>query len=118
MYTAYGDGYGFDPKVPEKLSLGIAKISGNPDKFTGENIRSESGEQKGDGKKGKKASGMLMVDGTLYMLVRNADNSQLAWSKDHGGTWTWSDWRFETSFGCTTFLNFGKNYANARDRFV
>ncbi len=118
MYTAYGDGYGFEPKVPGKLSLGLAKIIGTPNDFTGKNIRSESAEQEGDGKNGKKASGMLMVDGVLYMLVRNADNSQLAWSNDHGKTWAWSDWRFETSFGCPTFLNFGKHYANARDSYV
>ena len=37
-------------------------------------------ETLGDGAKGKKASGMLMVDGVLYMWVRNAGNSQLAWS--------------------------------------
>ena len=28
------------------------------------------------------------------------------------------DWKFETSFGCPTFLNFGKNYAGARDGYV
>ena len=67
---------------------------------------------------GKKASGMLMVDGVLYLWTRNAGNAQLAWSKDHGKTWAWADWKFTTSFGCPTFLNFGKNYAGARDEFV
>ena len=61
---------------------------------------------------------MLMVDGVLYVWVRNAGNSQLAWSMDHAQTWTWADWRFETSFGCPTFLNFGKDYAGARDGYV
>ena len=28
------------------------------------------------------------------------------------------DWKFTHSFGCPTFLNFGRNYARARDRFV
>lgn len=37
---------------------------------------------------------------------------------DHGTTWTWADWRFIESFGCPTFLNFGRNYAGARDNFV
>jgi hypothetical protein len=59
-----------------------------------------------------------MVSGTLYLWARNAGNSQLAWSTDHGSTWTWSDWKFTESFGCPTFLNFGKNYAGARDQFV
>jgi hypothetical protein len=59
-----------------------------------------------------------MVDGVLYALVRNTGNSQLAWSADHGRTWTWADWKFTTGFGCPTFLNFGPNYAGARDDFV
>ena len=61
---------------------------------------------------------MLMVDGVLYLWVRNAGNSQLAWSADRGKTWAWADWKFTTSFGCPTFLNFGQNYAGARDGFV
>ena len=118
LYTAYGDGHGFSPQVPEKLSLGLARVSGPPTGFTGVNIRSSTGEQIGNGASGKKASGMLMVGGVLYMWVRNAGNSQLAWSADQGRTWAWSDWKFTTSFGYPTFLNFGKNYAGARDDYV
>jgi CubicO group peptidase (beta-lactamase class C family) len=118
LYTAYGDGWGFDPRVPEKLSLGFAKVMGTPPDFQGVNIRSASGEDKGDGARGKKASGMLMVDGVLYMWVRNAGNSQLAWSTDYARSWTWADWKFTESFGAPTFLNFGKNYAGARDEYV
>ena len=33
-----------------------------------------------------------MVDGVLYLWVRNAGNARLAWSADHGRTWTWSGW--------------------------
>lgn len=118
LYTAYGDGNGFEPFTKEKLSLGLAKISGALPDFTTVNLRSPSIEQKGDGKRGVKASGMLMVDGVLYLLVRNAGNSQLAWSSDHGATWTWADWKCTESFGCPTFLNFGRDYAGARDGFV
>jgi hypothetical protein len=118
LYTAYGDGNGFEPQTREKLSLGFARVEGGPNDFKGVNIRSPSGEDKGDGKAGKKASGMLMVDGVLYMWTRNTGNSQLAWSTDHGQTWAWSDWKITTSFGCPTFLNFGRNYGGARDGFV
>ena len=121
LYTAYGDGTGFDPKVPIKLSLGFAKVTGSATAFSGVNIRSSTGEQKGDGKTGKKPSGMLMVNGTLYMWARNANlngaQSQLAWSADHAVTWTWSTWKF-AEFGYLTFLNFGKNYSGARDGYV
>src|SRR5205814_786500 len=118
LYTAYGDGTGFAPKVPEKLSLGFARIEGGADRFTGVNVRSPTIEQKGDGPKGKKASGLLMVNGVLYLWVRNAGNSQLAWSADRGRTWAWADWKFTAGFGCPTFLNFGPDYAGARDDFV
>ncbi|MHB8898933.1 MAG: DUF4185 domain-containing protein [Thermoguttaceae bacterium] len=118
MYTAYGDGQGFDPQVREKLSLGLARIEGGPQNFRGVNIRSATGERLGQGEKGEKASGMLMADGVLYMWIRNAGNSQLGWSKDHAATWSWSDWKFTASFGCPTFLNFGSNYAGARDGYV
>jgi hypothetical protein len=118
LYTAYGDGKGFEPLIDVKLSLGLAKITGSADRFVGQNLRSSTAEALGDGAKGKKASGMLVVEGVLYMLVRNAANSQLAWSRDHGQSWTWSDWKFDQSFGCPTFLNFGPNYAGARDEYV
>jgi hypothetical protein len=110
LYTAYGDGNGFAPYLKAKLSLGFAKVSGDPPAIAGENLRSESGEATGDGKKGRKASGILSVDGVLYLLVRNAENAQLSWSSDHGSTWSWADWKFNVSFGCPTFLNFGKDY--------
>jgi hypothetical protein len=120
LYTAYGDGWGFDPKLPTKLSLGFAKVSGFPPSTSGTNIRSVD-EQIGDGASGKKASGMLMINRILYMWVRNADNNgnqcQLAWSTDYGINWTWSNWKF-AEFGYCTFINFGKNYSNSRDNYV
>jgi CubicO group peptidase (beta-lactamase class C family) len=118
LYTAYGDGKGFEPYIDVKLSMGLCRISGSPKNFQAVNLRSPSLETSGDGARGKKASGMLMVDATLYLWARNADNSQLAWSTDHGATWAWSDWKFSESFGAPTFLNFGRNYAGARDSFV
>ncbi|MBI4624852.1 MAG: DUF4185 domain-containing protein, partial [Verrucomicrobia bacterium] len=118
LYTAYGDGNGFEPFVPAKLSIGFSKVTGVPPHFQGVNIIAANGDFRGDGRSGRKASGMLMVDGVLYLLARNLDNAQLAWSHDHGATWTWADWKFATSFGCPTFLNFGRNYARARDGFV
>lgn len=118
LYTAYGDGNGFEPFLPEKLSLGLARLRGGPDDFQGENLRAPTFEQRGDGKTGKKASGLLCVNGVLYLWARNAGNSQLAWSSDHGLTWLWAGWKFTNSFGCPTFLNFGKDYAGARDPFV
>src|SRR5688500_375076 len=70
LYSAYGDGNGFEPFIPQKLSLGLVKITGAPPDFQGVNIRSASAEATGNDVRGHKASGMLMVDSVLYMLVR------------------------------------------------
>ncbi len=118
LYGAYGDGQGFEPFRPKKLSMGIAKVLGPPMAFRGVNIPAAGADFIGDGRSAPKSSGILMVDGVLYLLARNVDNAQLGWSRDHGATWTWAGWKFTTSFGCPTFLNFGKNYAGARDDFV
>jgi CubicO group peptidase (beta-lactamase class C family) len=118
LYTAYGDGWGFEPRVEKKLSLGFAKIAGSAADFAAVNVRSTSGERLGDGRAGEKASGMLSVGGTLYMWTRNAANSRLAWSGDRAVTWSFSDWKFGTSFGHPAFLNFGRDYAGARDGYV
>jgi hypothetical protein len=118
LYTAYGDGNGFEPFLPRKLSLGLAKVTGAPPDFAGTNLRAPSVEAIGDGEAGHKASGLVMVDGVLYLLARNLGNARIAWSRDHGANWMWADWRFTESFGAPTFVNFGRNYAGARDDFV
>jgi len=118
LYTAYGDGRGFEPFVPEKLSIGLSTVDGSAEDFRAVNLRAPTIEEKGDGPSGRKASGILMVDGVLYLWLRNAGNSALAWSKDRGRTWERAPWKWTKSFGCPTFLQFGKNYAGARDRFV
>ncbi len=120
LYTSFADGWGFEPMVPDKLSMGFAKIAGPATDFTGVNIRSDD-EQYGDGARGKKASGMLMVEGVLYMWVRNANNEgkycEIWWSKDYGVNWEIADWQFE-EFGYCTFINYGQNYSGARDDYV
>jgi hypothetical protein len=104
--------------VAEKLSLGLARVSGSPPDFAGLNLRAPTLEQMGEGRRGKKASGLLMVEGVLYLWARNAGNAQLAWSSDRGATWSWCDWKLAPGFGCPAFLNFGKDYSGARDEFV
>lgn len=120
LYTTWGDGTGFVPKVEKKLSLGFARVTGGPSDFTGVNVRSPD-EQLGQGRAGKKGWGMLGVEGVLYLWLGHADNqggmAQLAWSRDHAKTWTFADWKF-AEFGMMGFVNFGKNYAGARDAFV
>jgi CubicO group peptidase (beta-lactamase class C family) len=117
QYTSYGDGFGFEPGTEKKLSLGLARITGPPERYHAENLRSQSAERAGDGRAGPKASGMLMAGGVLYMWVRNTGNAQLAWSEDRGRTWAWG-FKLDTGFGSPAFLNFGANYAGGRDGWV
>lgn len=122
LYTAYGDGWGFDPRTEIKLSLGFAKVFGIPPHVQGTNIRTLSGERVGQGERGQKASGLLMVNGILYAWMRNAnfkgEHSQLSWSTDRGNTWRATDWKLTESFGYPTFINFGRDYDGARDEYI
>ncbi|MBZ0268021.1 DUF4185 domain-containing protein, partial [bacterium] len=108
-----GDGNGFGGN----RGNWICRITGTPGNLSGENITRIS---TGSGSGGTKGSGLLSVDGTLYLWVRNADGSgresRLGWSTDHGDSWTWGFTFAE--FGYTTFLNFGQDYAGARDGYV
>ena len=120
LYTTYGDGTGFVPKVDIKLSCGFARIDGNPTDFKGINIRSPQ-EQIGQGKAGLKAWGILSVNGTLWLWFGNANKrggtTRLAWSSDRARTWTFADWTLP-EFGSMGFVNFGRDYAGARDDYV
>ena len=123
--TAFGDGDGFN-KQNLGLSLGFARIFGDPPDFRAQDFASDADTPRGGGAKGIKASGLLMVDGTLYMFVRNYKpagsddftNSRLAWSTDLGAHWHWADWHFSDTFGCPEFIQFGQNYQGTKDNYV
>jgi len=123
--TSYGDGDGFGRRRP-RLSLGFARIIGDPPKHRGEDLPSNIDTPEGGGNRAIKASGLLMVDGVLYLFVRNYrppgsrdfTNSRLAWSKDQGASWTWADWHFSDTFGCPEFVQFGRGYRGARDEYA
>ncbi|TWT47904.1 hypothetical protein KOR42_41020 [Thalassoglobus neptunius] len=121
LYSTYGDGWGFEPKLEEKLSLGLVRIDGSPTDFSGVNLRSPTIEQRGQGRNGRKSWGILSVDGVLCLWLGHNNlqggESTLAWSEDHGGTWSTVDWKFE-EFGLMGFVNFGRDYQGARDEFV
>ncbi|MEZ4991241.1 MAG: hypothetical protein R2824_12545 [Saprospiraceae bacterium] len=120
LYTTYGDGWGFEPKVPEKLGLGFARVEGMPPDIKGINIRS-SGENKGSGRNGKKGTGILAIGKTIYLWLMHADEqggqSQLAWSTDGLHSLEMSPWKF-SEFGICSMINFGQDYRQARDRYV
>jgi hypothetical protein len=122
--ASLGDGPGFSNRRP-RLSLGFARLHGDPPAVRAEDFTSNIDTKEGGGPSGIKASGLLMVHQTLYLFVRNFKpdgmdfkHSRLAWSKDRGLTWTWADWHFSDTFGCPEFVQFGKSYQGARDDYV
>ncbi len=130
LYTAYGDGFGFDYTDGDgKLSTGFSAVSGRADDFTGVDIDSPDEQlvcRPGDpvehhGPRGKKICGMLMVGGVIYAWTRNANENgkmcQLLCSHDRGVNWQWANWMFE-EFGYCSFVNYGPNYQGARDGYV
>lgn len=99
-------------------------MRGNPPGLRVTEFESDADTDVGWGRDGRKTSDLLAVDGTLYMFVRNARlgddhrNARLAWSTDHGRTFEWTDWNFSETLGTPTFVQFGPDYANARDEYV
>ena len=120
LYTTWGDGTGFVPKVDRKLSCGFARVTGAGRVSPG-STSAPTPNNSATGRAGKKGWGILCVDGTLYLWLGHADQhgatAQLAWSRDHAATWTFADWTFG-EFGLVGFVNFGKDYAGARDSYV
>jgi len=123
IYTSWGDGGGFGGTNSNgRVSLGFARLEGPSDNFTSVNVwGGKNGENPAtfDGK----AAGMLSVNGVLYAWVnlQNASlpDHKLAWSDDLGATWQLASWAFSGSdFVPGSFLNFGKDYAGARDNYV
>ena len=129
LYTSLGDGYGFAPRDRD-YTLALATVSGTPPNHGAWDLPSDIDTLVGWGQDGIKASGMIMVGGTLYLWVRNYvvgvdangepdwRHSRLACSDDRGRTWKWADWHLSDGFGCPEFVQFGPNYAGARDGFV
>jgi len=124
--TSWGDGPGFDGQPP-RLSLGFARIHGNPPDVRAEDFTSSIDTPEGGGSSAIKASGLLAVDTRLYLMVRNYrpprapddfTNARLAWSDDQGKTWAWADWHFAGTFGCPEFVQFGPGYRGARDSYI
>jgi len=125
QYTAWGDGGGFKgSNTTGRVALGVARVEGSATSYTGFNVWGGKSPENPATFEGK-SYGILSVGGTLYMWVSNQPGphlteTRIAWSTNHGATWQQTSWSFTFSDGLTipTFLNFGKNYAGARDTYV
>ncbi|WP_143549125.1 DUF4185 domain-containing protein [Rhodopirellula bahusiensis] len=125
LYTAWGDGGGFGGTNSEgRVKLGVARIDGNVEGYSGINIWGGFKPQKPPQFDGK-SYGIISVDGVLYMWVaaqpaRHMESSAIAQSTDHGMHWKLADWKytFEDELSVPTFLNFGQDNSGARDEYV
>jgi hypothetical protein len=134
LYTAWGDGGGFGGTNAEgRVSLGFARLTGMAEGFEGTNVwGGKNGEHPATF--GGKVGALLSVGGTLYAVGgvwpgeaglktwSCPKEARLLWSADLGKTWQVGDWSYADAkapaFGPVSFLNFGKDYAGARDDFV
>ena len=127
QYTTWGDGGGFGGSNRKgRVSLGIARVEGPADAYRGYNVWGGVNAERTAQFTGK-SYGIISIDHTLYVWRSGAgsnttayDFQQLFKSGDHGRTWVGADWRFtgEDGFFIPTFLQFGRDYASARDGYV
>lgn len=125
LYAAWGDGGGFGGTNSRgRVSLGVARIEGSAGDFRGINLWGGHEPQRPADFAGK-SYGMLCVEGVLYMWwapdpLPHLKETRVAYSHDHGLTWKRADWAFTFNDALTipTFLNYGCNYAGARDQYV
>lgn len=126
LYAANGDGAGFGDEASDIV---VDRITGTPEKNDLEGTALASGDAVGQVWSGdgftRKPTGMLCVDGTIYLAVQDlrtdfneAPAATIARSDDHGRTWTW-----DTSapmfanhvFTTIWFADYGKDAAEAPD---
>ncbi|HXV75512.1 MAG TPA: DUF4185 domain-containing protein [Candidatus Polarisedimenticolaceae bacterium] len=138
QYTSFGDGGGFGGTDNDgRVSMGVARIEGGKDSYVGINVNGGKNPESGNStwsSTGGKSLGIISIDlsgsggqrGTLFMY-RNGTGSEagafeqteLYRSLDHGRSWSYTGVRWtDPGFFSPSFLQFGQDYAGARDEYV
>ncbi len=127
QYVVWGDGGGFGgTNSIGRSSIGVARIEGSWYDFKTTNIWGGNKSENNHELIGK-SYGILCVEKVLYMWVGifqtdidQFNETKLAFSKDHGTSWEFSDWILTREEGVMmpTVCNFGKNYEGAKDEYV
>lgn len=126
LYTANGDGAGFGSTTSDIV---MNRVTGTPAAGDLDGVGLVAGDELGQVWSGedftRKPTGMLCVDGSIYLAVQDlrkdfneAPAATIARSDDHGRTWTWdtsapmfSDHVFTTVW----FADYGRDSAGAPD---
>jgi hypothetical protein len=118
--------------------LDVEMFSGMPPHYTITRVNPMS-DYRGSGGDGQKPSGMICVNGVLYLAFQSllkgkppaygaksqhGDDAAIVSSQDHGKTWMPDIKSMKgpmfpgNHFGGPAFINFGRNNAHARDNYV
>lgn len=125
LYAFFTDGVGFGLHTDE-VSTAPVVIDGQPPNLRGSDIDSASGTiPYPAGQASPKVSGLLMVDGVLYAWLRNLNaigqplgtGAAMMYSDDRGKSWKHATWTWP-SIGYPVWMNAGKNYSQAKDRYA
>jgi hypothetical protein len=126
QYTAWGDGGGFGGTNSDgRTSLGVARVSGDFDSYRGKNVWGGKNPEN-PAQFGGKSYAIISIDGVLYMMVTPGSGTtgfnyiEVARSTNNSRTWQKANFRWNKSEGLIkpAFLQFGRDYAGARDDFV
>lgn len=128
LYSPWGDGGGFGgDNTAGRVTIGVARITGGPTDWVGENVFGGVNPEAPATFDGK-ANSILSVGTSLYMFVTEQGvwrRAKIGRSDDYGRTWIFnggtfaaSDWDFaepDGSFSAPVFIQFGQDYAGALD---
>jgi hypothetical protein len=126
QYTAWGDGGGFRGTNSDgRTSLGVARVSGDHNSYSGKNVWGGKNPEN-PAQFGGKSRAIISIDGVLYMMVTPGSGTtgfnyiEVARSTNHSRTWQKANFRWNKSEGLSrpAFLQFGRDYAGARDNFL
>jgi hypothetical protein len=126
QYSSWGDGGGFGgTNTDGRVSLGFARIEGPSHGYVGYNVWGGKEPEHPATWEGK-SYGIISVDGVLYSWrgpgsgTTSYDEARLCKSNNHAANWSATDVVFHRadSLIMPTILNFGKDYAGARDHYV
>jgi len=126
QYASWGDGGGFGGTNTDcRVSLGFARIEGDKKDYKGYNVWGGK-DPENPARFAGKSYGAICVESVLYKWVGPGSGTtsytecRLYKSSNYGATWTKASWAFVKAqrFIMPTMLNFGRNYAGARDEYV
>jgi hypothetical protein len=131
LYATFGDGGGFGGSNDDgRVLFGVSRIEGSAEAYVGFNVFGGKNPEVPADFVGK-ANTLVSIDGSLFMFLTEQDQwmrAKIGRSDDHGRTWTFngghfseSGWDFEESGGAfagPAIIQFGRDYAGARDDYV